>query len=114
MANPLFPRAARAFLAGTLALSLGLSPAFAHIPPPPLAGGHHAIGAGHFPRSGFPTFNRFGLNRGFNRFDVHRFGVNRFGFDRFGFDRFGSSRFGFNRFGRHRWDGNAWSGNSLD
>ena len=109
MAIPFVSRAARAFLAGTLALSLGLAPAFAHTAPPPAAAGvHQARGFGHFPRSGFRGFNRFGFNRGFNRFDFDRSGVNRFGLERFGFNRFG-----FNRFGRHGWNGNAWNQNQL-
>ena len=106
MAIPFVSRAARAFLAGTLALSLGLAPAFAHMAPPPAAAGvHQARGFGHFPRSGFRGFNRFGFNRGFNRFDFDRSGVNRFGLER------SFNRFGFNRFGRHGWNGNAWNQN---
>ncbi len=109
MAIPLVSRAGRAFIAGTLALSLGLAPGFAHVAPPLAAAGvHQARGFGHFPRSGFRGFNRFGFDRGFNRSDFDRFGVNRFGFDRFGFNRFG-----FNRFGRHGWEGNAGNWNQL-
>ena len=109
MAIPFVSGAARAFLAGTLALSLGLAPAFAHMAPPPaFAGVHQARGFGHFPRSGFRGFNRFGFDRGFNRSGFDRFGINRFGFDRFGFNRFGVSRFG-----RHGWEGNDENGNQL-
>jgi hypothetical protein len=98
MAIPLVSGAARAFLAGTLALSLGLAPAFAHMSPPlAAAGAHQPRGFGHFPRSGFRGFNRFGFNRGFDR----------------GFNRFGFNRFGFNRFGRHGWEGNAGNWNQL-
>src|SRR5271157_6181857 len=60
MANPLFSRAARAFLAGTLALSPGLSPAFAH-----MAGGHAGsvgMGRGHFSPLTQRGFSRYGRN----------------------------------------------------
>ncbi len=102
MAIPLVSRAACAFLAGTLAFSLGLAPSFAHMAAP-LA--RPALGAGHFPVFAARGFNRFG----FTRFGVNRFGPNRF--DRFGFNRF--DRFGFSRVGWNGWNGSAWNWNLL-
>src|SRR5208337_1530756 len=63
MANPLFSRAARAFVAGTLALSLGLAPAFAHMPLRGGPAGHAAIGPIHGARPAQRGWSRYGRDR---------------------------------------------------
>ena len=88
MRNSLSIRAARACAAGTLFLSLALTPAIAFAGPP----AHAGIGAVHFASHGFRGFNRFRSGR----FGFDRSGHNRFDFDRFGFNRFRSNRFGSN------------------
>jgi hypothetical protein len=92
-------RAARACVAATFVLSLGLAPSFAHMGAPAAAPfARPALGFGHFPHVAPRGFDR--------RFDFDRFSFDRFGlkrFDRFGVARF--DRFGVNRFGWNGWNG---------
>ena len=91
MRNSLSMIPVRACAAGTLLLSLSLTPALAHMAAP-LAGpaAQAGMAPGHFAPLGFRGFNRFGANRfrfngfRFDRFEGHRFGFNRFGFNGFG------------------------------
>lgn len=93
MRNSLSMRTARACAAGTLFLSLALTPAIAFAGPP----AHAGIGAVHFASHGFRGFNRFRSSRfGFDRSGHNRFDFDRFDFDRLGFVRFRSNRFGLN------------------
>ena len=90
-------RAARACAAGTLFLSLAVTPANAHMAGPSARAG---TGASHFATHGSRGFNRFGANRfGFNGFRFDRFEDHRFRFDRFGFNRFGANALDFGLLG---------------
>ena len=74
MRNSLLTRAARASVAGTLLLSLGLGPALAHV-----AAAHSSVAFVHGRPLGLRASNHFDFKRhAFDRFDRHRFGFNRF------------------------------------